>query len=179
MNDSVNYDRTRGVKMSELHKQDENVAKKSNYYFINPNETFEPLQPSLNDDVIRMYGIQDLAQLLARNNPDGSKGVKLRKSYKSHIADLPGKHQIPPVSEDKSFAFVSLMPENPDFTKPTIEPFDMEYLDRVLKFEKTGPNGIPGFDSSKLALADLDAKEKKRKYTGSTSPEGDNKRKHI
>jgi mediator of RNA polymerase II transcription subunit 19, fungi type len=137
----------------------------SHYYFVNYNEEFPPLQPSLFDDVIRLYGIDELAKSLARTKPDGSKGVKLRKSYKSHVADLPGKHAIP--IEDKSFAHIALMPDNPDFTKPEIKPFSMEYLGKVIDLEKSGPNGVPGFDASKLALSGLDItdgkREKKRK----------------
>lgn len=152
------------------------------YYFIDRNESFPPVQPSLRSDVIRMYNIQNLAQALTRTNPDGSKGVKLRKSYKSHIMDLPGKHNIP--TEDKSFTQIALMPENPDLAKPQIEPFDLEYLDKILNLEKTGPNGIPGFDSAKLALSNMDfsdlKKEKKRKAGSSLSPEQrEVKKRHV
>lgn len=154
------------------------------YYFINQSEEFPPLQPTLRDDVIRLYGIQGLAQALTRTNPDGSKGVKLRKSYKSHISDLPGKHNIP--TDDKSFTQLALMPENPDFGKIPIEPFSLDYLNKILNLEKTGPNGIPGFDSSKLALSNMDfvdlKKEKKRKAnTNSVSPEHqpELKRRHV
>lgn len=160
-----------------------NNQEHNNYYFINPDENFPTLQPSLRDDVIRLYNIEDLAQSLARVNPDGSKGVKLRKSYKSHIADLPGKHNIP--TDDKLFTQLALMPENPDFGKPKIEPFEISYLEKILNLEKTGPNGIPGFDSTKLALSNLDysdlRKDKKRKVnTSSLSPEQqDVKRRHV
>jgi mediator of RNA polymerase II transcription subunit 19 len=156
----------------------------TDYYFINPNQKYPILRPSLSDDVIRMYNLNDLAQSLARVNPDGSKGVKLRKSYKSHIADLSGKHNIP--TDDKLFTQIALMPENPDFVKPKIEVFPLEYLQKVINFEKTGPNGIPGFDSSKLALSNMDSsdskKEKKRKAganVGTPERQPDLKRRHV
>ncbi|GMM44792.1 Rox3 protein [Pichia kluyveri] len=145
------------------------------FYFIKTDEKLPQLKPSLHDDMIRMYQLDDLANALARTKADGSKGVKLRKSYKSHIADLPGKHTIP--TEDKSFTHIALMPDNPDFTKPKIELFSDEYLDKVINFEKTGSNGIPGFDSNKLSLTTIDPadlkkeREKKRKLNVTSPPD--------
>lgn len=150
-----------------------NPLSSETFYFINKDEKLPQLTPSLHDDMIRMYKVDELADALARTKPDGSKGVKLRKSYKSHIADLPGKHTIP--TEDKSFTHIALMPDNPDFTKPKIEPFSLDYLDRVINFEKTGSNGIPGFDSNRLALTNIDPsdlkKDKKRKISSINSPD--------
>lgn len=173
---------TAGHTTTATHSMSSKPATTGNYYFIDSNESFPPAQPTLRADVIRMYNIQELAQALTRTNPDGSKGVKLRKSYKSHILDLPGKHNIP--TEDKSFTQIALMPENPDFAKPEIEPFSLEYLNKILNLEKTGANGIPGFDSSKLALSNMDfsdlKKEKKRKPGASLSPEQQEvKRRHV
>lgn len=157
------------------------------YYFFNNTSNVPTIKPGLSDDVIRMYGLQDLAQSLSRHNPDGSKGVKLRKSYKSHITDLPGKHVVP-TDQNKNFSNIVLMPDNPDFIKPKIEPFPIEYLKNVIKFEKTGPSGIPGFDSSKLALSNMNSsdlkKEKKRKAginNVGSSPEQqpDAKKRHV
>lgn len=174
-------DRQTTPRMTE---QDTNTLSAANYYFIDPKDEFDPVQPSLRDDVIRLYNIQDLAQALTRTNPNGTKGIKLRKSYKSHISDLPGKHTIP--TEDQSFTHIALMPENPDFTKPEIAPFDLQYLEKVMNMEKTGPNGIPGFDSSQLALSGMDTselkREKKRKaVSAAVSPEQqpDTKRRHV
>lgn len=45
-----------------------------------------PSRPSLCDDLFPMYGLNELAESVARTGPDGvSKGVKLRKTYKNHI----------------------------------------------------------------------------------------------
>lgn len=158
---------------------------KSSFYYITHDDVddVDSLRPSLVDDVIRLYNIDDLASALARTNPDGSKGVKLRKSYKSHISDLPGKHTIP--TEDKSFLQIALQPENPDFTKPEIIPFPMDYLEKVIKMEKTGPNGVPGFDPDKLALAvpELADPKKDKKRKPISSPDAaqlpDTKKRHV
>lgn len=153
------------------------------YYITNDEDSISSLRPKLTDDVIRLYHIDDLADALARTNPDGSKGVKLRKSYKSHIVDLPGKHVIP--TEDKSFLRIALQPENPDFAKTEIQTFEMNYLEKVINMEKTGPNGVHGFDSAKLALASpesIDAKkEKKRKTVASPeqAQQPDLKKRHV
>jgi hypothetical protein len=41
----------------------------------------------LKQDLYAMYGLNDLAKSVARTKPDGSKAVKLRKTYKNHIKD--------------------------------------------------------------------------------------------
>lgn len=142
-----------------------------NYYFVTPLSGYPAVEPWFDDDLIQLYNLKDISQALNRVNADGSKGTKLRKSYKSHISDLSGKHTIP--KEDRSFVNIALTPDNPELVKPKIEKFDLNYLDKVLNFEKTGPTGIPGFDPSKLVLpGDNTKKEKKRKATSAaTSPE--------
>ncbi|SZF06369.1 unnamed protein product [Blumeria hordei] len=49
-----------------------------------------PAIPDLKEDLFEMYGLEAIAKSVARTNPDGSKGVKLRKTYKNHIKD----HQL-------------------------------------------------------------------------------------
>lgn len=163
--------------LSSLHPMDNNL------YFVSK-DPIDKLQPSLRDDVISLYGLKDIADALARTKPDGSKGVKLRKSYKSHIQDLPGRHSIPTPNaisnfslEDQSktdrnlsmLASVPLQSQN-DFVNahPPIETLNLEFLTKAMNFEITGPNGVPGFDASKLAMDDsttdsLKLKSKKRK----------------
>ncbi|KAG4416609.1 hypothetical protein IFR04_010252 [Cadophora malorum] len=41
----------------------------------------------LREDLFDRYNLYGIAATVARNNPDGSKGVKLRKTYKNHIKD--------------------------------------------------------------------------------------------
>jgi len=43
--------------------------------------------PDLKQDMFALYNLEDIAKSVARTNPDGSKGVKLRKTYKNHIKD--------------------------------------------------------------------------------------------
>lgn len=98
-----------------------------------------------------LYGLEPIAKSLARTNADGSKGVKLRKSYKNHIQDLPGKHQI--VGGQKPIPAGLLDPmvaQAPDIIKE----LDPELLSRGLRFEKTPINGIPGFNTADLAIND-------------------------
>lgn len=97
-----------------------------------------------------LYGLEDIAKSIARTNPDGSKGVKLRKSYKNHIQDLPGKHLIP---GSKAVPMAILDPLISQ-TASIIKPLDLKLLNDALKFEKTSLNGIPGFNASDLAIND-------------------------
>lgn len=97
-----------------------------------------------------MYGLEEIAQSLVRTKNDGTKGVKLRKSYKNHILDLPGKHQIPnarPISEHMV---------NPEYAKTpdVIKAINTDVLKAALNFEKTPINGLPGFDTADLAISD-------------------------
>ncbi|KAG7660864.1 ROX3 [[Candida] subhashii] len=111
---------------------------------------YQPPKPTPIDNLLSIYGLEPIAKSLARTNPDGSKGVKLRKSYKNHIQDLPGKHQI---SSSKPIPPGLLDPnvgQNPDIIKQ----LDPELLNRALKFEKTPINGIPGFNTVDLAIND-------------------------
>lgn len=99
---------------------------------------------------MELYGLGDIVRSLARTNPDGSKGVKLRKSYKNHIQDLAGKHQIP---APKPVPLTLLDPgiaQAPDLIKE----MDQEKLRVALQFDKTPFDGIPGFNTSELAIND-------------------------
>lgn len=151
------------------------------YYYVGSKE-HTPLDPSLRTDVIRTYGLLDLAEALSRTKPDGSKGVKLRKSYKNHIADLPGKYTIP---TDRTLSPIVCAPDNPDIPDPEIKPLDTHYLESLLNLEKSSINGVPGFDASLLALdsvGSLPPERKKRKPspTPSTSPAPrETKRRHV
>ncbi len=46
-----------------------------------------PMQVPVDEDLFVRYGLQNIVQTIARTNPDGSKGVKLRKTYKNQIKD--------------------------------------------------------------------------------------------
>lgn len=97
-----------------------------------------------------MYGLEPIAKSLARTNPDGSKGVKLRKSYKNHIQDLPGKYQIPDPKPIPPTLLDPMVAQAPDIIKE----LDPGLLKQALRFEKTSINGIPGFNTADLAIND-------------------------
>ncbi|KAH3665255.1 hypothetical protein OGATHE_004070 [Ogataea polymorpha] len=108
-----------------------------------------------------------------------SVGVKLRKSYKNHIADLPGKHAIP---TERTLSPIVFRPENPDLGDFQLKQYPLEQLKSLFSFEKSSVNGVPGFDSSKLAIDSFDSsakKERKRKGTPTTPSEPDQKIRHV
>ncbi|CCF60804.1 hypothetical protein KAFR_0L01940 [Kazachstania africana CBS 2517] len=72
----------------------------SYYYYVEPEKVYEPQQPNPLDDLISVYGLDDLARQVARTNSDGSKAVKLRKSYKNQISDISGKFNTIPTREN-------------------------------------------------------------------------------
>ncbi|PBP24822.1 putative Mediator of RNA polymerase II transcription subunit 19 [Diplocarpon rosae] len=45
----------------------------------------QPRLPPLTTDLFERYGLTSIAKAVTRTNPDGSKAVKLRKTYKNHI----------------------------------------------------------------------------------------------
>lgn len=119
-------------------------------YYLVSHERYTLPSPTPLDNLISVYGLEPVARLLARTNPDGSKGVKLRKLYKNHIVDLPGKHQV---SQAK--------PVNPQIMDPLvntapniIKRLDPELLKLALQFDKTPSGGIPGFNPADLAIND-------------------------
>lgn len=102
------------------------------------------------DNLLAMYGLEPIAKSLARHNQDGSKGVKLRKSYKNHIQDLPGKHQVlqlKPIPAGLLDPAVAQAPDN-------IKEIDPALLTAALQFDKTLINGIPGINVADLAIND-------------------------
>lgn len=86
------------------------------YYYVDPATVYQPQQPSPLDDLISLYGLQDLSRQVARTNPDGTKAVKLRKSYKNQINDLSGKFSVIPTRENGKGGEISqtLFQNNPD-----------------------------------------------------------------
>ena len=120
------------------------------FYLMDESQTYTKSTPTPLDNLLALYGIEKVAKGLARTNPDGSKGVKLRKSYKNHIQDLPGKHQIP---SSKPIPPTILDPSIPQ-TPLIVKPLDPTLMDAGLKFEKTPINGLPGFNTADLAIHD-------------------------
>lgn len=129
--------------------------------------------------------MEPIAKSLARTNYDGSKGVKLRKSYKNHIQDLTGKHQISSLKPIQEGLLNPTVAQAPDLIKE----LDPQLLSQALKFEKTSINGIPGFNTADLAINDqqtlmrrdeVDSDEmKKNKRKRKIQNGGDPKRQHT
>lgn len=88
----------------------------SYYYYVDPEITYQPQRPNPLDDLISVYGLQDLSQQVARTNPDGSKAIKLRKSYKNQISELSAKFSTIPTRENGKGGEIShiLFQNNPD-----------------------------------------------------------------
>lgn len=110
--------------------------------------------------------------------------MKLRKSYKNHIADLPGKHQVPAGKPVNGALLDPELAQQPD----VIKEINGDLLNLAVKFEKSPVNGIPGFNSADLAINDQhmlmrgddmsenDEHKRKRKKK---QVSGDMKRQHI
>ncbi|AQZ15444.1 ROX3 (YBL093C) [Zygosaccharomyces parabailii] len=86
------------------------------YYYVDPESTYQTQRPNPLDDLISVYGLQDLSQQVARTNQDGTKAIKLRKSYKNQIQDLSGKFTTIPTRENGKGGEIShiLFQNNPD-----------------------------------------------------------------
>ncbi|ODQ82365.1 hypothetical protein BABINDRAFT_164172 [Babjeviella inositovora NRRL Y-12698] len=164
---------------------------KTHDYHLVSSFVIKPTAPLLNQDLLSLYSLTDLADSVARFNADGSKGVKLRKSYKGHVMDLPGKHQIP---KERNLSGIIFQPTKVEQGMPpvVIKKFSAEEgqktLLRALQFQKTNAHeGIPGFDVAELAMDDsmlngvgvagMDSDLKKRKKLGGYPEES--KRVHV
>ncbi|GEQ69338.1 hypothetical protein JCM33374_g3009 [Metschnikowia sp. JCM 33374] len=155
------------------------------FYLIDKDATYNAPKPSPLANLLAMYDLESIASSLERTKPDGSKGVKLRKSYKNHIQDLKGKHPIPPSKPVNGQLLDPELPKQPD----VISEFNPELLSAALKFDKTPINGIPGFAPSDLALSDqagstrgddnAETEEAKRKRKKKQMAGGDYKRQHT
>lgn len=88
----------------------------SYYYYVDPETTYQTQIPNPLDDLISVYGLQDLSQQVARTNTDGTKAIKLRKSYKNQISELSGKFGTIPTRENGKGGEIShiLFQNNPD-----------------------------------------------------------------
>ncbi|GBL49317.1 hypothetical protein CJI97_005467 [Candidozyma auris] len=157
---------------------------RDSYYLIDTNAQYSSPKPSPLDNLLKLYGLEPIAKSLERTKPDGSKGVKLRKSYKNHIQDLPGKHQIPPAKPVPAALLDPNLSQQPDL----IRELDAEMLGNALKFEKTPVSGIPGFNTADLAISDqstlmrgddMSENEENRRKRKKQAAHHDVKRQHV
>lgn len=87
------------------------------YYYIDPTwEAYEPQKPNPVADLISAYGLEDVSRQVTRTNPDGTKAVKLRKSYKNQIQDLSGRFITIPTRENGKGGEIAhvIFQHNPD-----------------------------------------------------------------
>lgn len=91
------------------------------YYYVDPTTIYQPQQPSSLDDLISLYGLASISKQVARSNNDGSKAVKLRKSYKNQISELSGKFTVIPTRENGKGGELAhiLFQNNPDMLPST------------------------------------------------------------
>ncbi|EDO18030.1 hypothetical protein Kpol_1045p14 [Vanderwaltozyma polyspora DSM 70294] len=97
------------------------------YYYVDPESVYLPQKPNPMDDLITQYQLDELSQQVARTNTDGSKAVKLRKSYKNQISDLSGKFSTIPTRENGKGGEIShiLFQNNPDMMSKVNRTEDM------------------------------------------------------
>lgn len=104
-------------------------------------------RPTAADSLIDLYGLRDFANSVARQDPVTGAKRKLRKSYKNHIGDLPGRHPIPIAGESKW-----------DLVSSGIAPAAQEDAlraltipDSMIQHLRIIPGPLPSFDTSLLA----------------------------
>lgn len=134
------------------------------------------------DNLIESFGLSDIAASVARTKPNGEKAVKLRKSYKSHITDLPCKHTI---KNDKILESIVL---REDITlglndlSHFMKPIDDDLISRALSFKKTPKDSLNDIEIEDLqfkTIVDSDKKNLKRKLKNGYTNEEDMKRRRL
>ncbi|KAK9473468.1 Rox3 mediator complex subunit-domain-containing protein [Dipodascopsis tothii] len=114
--------------------------------YLAPSTKYERPWPSGCDNLTAVFQLGPLAASVARSDPVTGAKKKLRKSYKGHIADLPGKNEIP--TDHFLLGLIARQEENP----PVVAPIDRGLLERVFTLDKTPDTGVPGFDASLLGV---------------------------
>lgn len=114
-------------------------------------ERCEEGAPTGRVSLLDIYGLREFANSVARQDPESGAKRKLRKSYKNHIADLPGKQPIPGQGETQWTLIDAAMcpaPHNLDDCLKRLE-FSDDQLAK-LKLQKSAAP-IPNFDPKLLA----------------------------
>lgn len=111
----------------------------------------ERARPSGSDSLVDLYGLRDFANSVARQDPETGAKRKLRKSYKNHVADLPGKHPVPGPGESDWQLIDTAMRPPPNSSADVLKTldFDADSLSK-LRFQR-GSGPLPGFDLKLLA----------------------------
>lgn len=129
----------------------DNVVPDEQYYYIDSSKTYTRTRPHPTQNLISLYNLDTIAESVARLNEDGTKGVKLRKSYKAHMTDLSAKSA--PIGTVRTLSPVVFAPER-EGAPIRIEPFEPTMLKYNVSFDRTPETGIPGFDPAELGIGD-------------------------
>lgn len=134
------------------------------YYYVEPEVQYGAGAPDALEDLISAYGLESLAKQVARSHADGTKAVKLRKSYKNQIGDLSARFSTVPTRENGKGGELAPMLFAPNesgspssdqqlFRGPAM---DWEVCMKVLaQFGRSHPAEFNGFSVDDLAF-DLD-----------------------
>jgi len=111
----------------------------------------ELARPSGKQSLLDLYELRSFANSVARQDPQTGAKRKLRKSYKNHIADLPGKHPVPGPGETAWSLFDAAIRPAPQSATEAVKSLDFapDILAK-LKFQKS-TTPLPSFDPKLLA----------------------------
>ena len=130
------------------------------YYYIDSTCKYTRSHPHPTQNLISLYNLDTIADSVARLNKDGTKGVKLRKSYKAHISDLTSRHV--PIATERDLSPIVYAPDR-EGAPIQVTKFDPTALKYNVSFSKTLESGVPGFDSSILGIGDPQGTKRKAK----------------
>ncbi|KAK9453303.1 Rox3 mediator complex subunit-domain-containing protein [Dipodascopsis uninucleata] len=139
--------------------------------YLEPSRNYEEPLPCGNKNLIKVYDLENIAASVARTDPVTGAKKKLRKSYKGHIVDLPGKNEIP------TEHYLLRLIYAPDAQNPISvdKPMDSHLLENVFTMDKTPDSGVAGFDATLLGIAPIVKKEKGGATTVGESSAGEDR----
>ena len=122
---------------------DDDSNKKYTIYLPDPPQSsLSPFASLGTQNLISLYGLDRLAQYLARNDAYGQPR-KLRKTYKDYLATIPGRHTI------ERDDMISRILMNDSGNREPHETVDSATL---VESVNLAPGSIPGFDESWIGM---------------------------
>lgn len=112
---------------------------------------YRTTNPSPLQNLIDINNLTSVANSVRRFNSDGTKGIKVRKSYKNQIQDLFGKHQISPSSPINPQLFNNEI----HYEKVIFKLFSEDLLNSAFFFENNDDNTDLNINDLDLAINDL------------------------
>lgn len=137
------------------------------YYYIDQTKMYVRSRPHPSQNLISLYNLDTIAHSVARLNADGTKGVKLRKSYKAHISGV--AMDGVPISTDRTLSPIVFAPER-EGAAIRIETLDQNRLRQQCTLVYAPDGTFPDFDKSQLAMADSNGSKRKAKSKGPEDP---------